>query len=81
MTLQYENQAGIVPAILSPETQQAVWFLGALIHIRAGAEAKRPAGGWPSWSIRPSAAWVAPCTAITSTMRRSSCSKENYAWR
>jgi quercetin dioxygenase-like cupin family protein len=39
MTLHYENQAGIVPAILTPETHQAVWFLGALIHIRAGADA------------------------------------------
>jgi quercetin dioxygenase-like cupin family protein len=39
MTLRYENQAGIVPAILTPETQQAIWFLGALIRIRVGAEA------------------------------------------
>lgn len=39
MTFHYENQASIAPAILPPETQQAIWFLGALIHTRAGAGA------------------------------------------
>lgn len=39
MTFSYENQTTIVPAIRTPETQQAIWFLGALIHIRMGANA------------------------------------------
>jgi quercetin dioxygenase-like cupin family protein len=39
MTFHYENQASIAPAILTPETEQAIWFLGALTHIRVGAEA------------------------------------------
>ena len=28
-----------VPAILTPEEQRAVWFLGALIRVRAGGSA------------------------------------------
>jgi hypothetical protein len=39
VTFRYENQTTIVPAIRAPETQQAIWFLGALIHIRMGANA------------------------------------------
>jgi quercetin dioxygenase-like cupin family protein len=37
----FHDQDGAVgaPAILTPETQQAIWFLGALTHIRAGADA------------------------------------------
>ena len=37
----FHDQNGAVgaPAILSPETQQTLWFLGALIQIRAGAGA------------------------------------------
>jgi quercetin dioxygenase-like cupin family protein len=34
-----ENGAGGVPAILRPETQQALSFLGALVQIRVGADA------------------------------------------
>ena len=36
----FHDQTGAVgaPAILTPETQQAIWFLGALIHIRAGGD-------------------------------------------
>jgi len=39
MTLHYQNQASIVAAILTPESQQAIFFLGALIRIRVGADA------------------------------------------
>ena len=37
----FHDQDGAVsaPAIPTPETQQSLWFLGALIHIRAGADA------------------------------------------
>jgi quercetin dioxygenase-like cupin family protein len=37
----FHDQNGTVgtPAILTPETQQSLWFLGALIQIRAGAGA------------------------------------------
>jgi quercetin dioxygenase-like cupin family protein len=37
----FHDQHGAVgaPTLLSPETQQTLWFLGALIQIRAGADA------------------------------------------
>jgi quercetin dioxygenase-like cupin family protein len=38
MTFHDESRAA-APAILTPETRQAVWFLGALIRIRAGGDA------------------------------------------
>ncbi len=33
------NQDPGTPAIMTPEVQQAVWFLGALIRVRAGGDA------------------------------------------
>ncbi|MDV3123934.1 cupin domain-containing protein [Mycobacterium sp. 21AC1] len=37
MTFQGDG-APVAPAILTPETQQAVWFLGALVRIRASGD-------------------------------------------
>ena len=39
MTFRNGPDAPGVPAILTPEVQEAVWFLGALIRVRAGGEA------------------------------------------
>lgn len=39
MTFDDEQRAAGVPAILPPEAQKAVWFLGALVQIRAGGDA------------------------------------------
>jgi quercetin dioxygenase-like cupin family protein len=40
MTIFHEQNAAVcAPAILTPETQQSLWFLGAPIQIRAGADA------------------------------------------
>jgi quercetin dioxygenase-like cupin family protein len=39
MTFHYENQTTIEAAIFPAETRQAIWFLGALIQIRVGADA------------------------------------------
>jgi quercetin dioxygenase-like cupin family protein len=39
MTFQDDADAPRVPAILTPEVQEAVWFLGALVHVRAGGDA------------------------------------------
>lgn len=36
---QLNNQGSGTPAILPPDVQQAVWFLGALIRVRAGGDA------------------------------------------
>ena len=38
MTFQNDDAPG-TPAILTPEVQQAVWFLGALVRVRAGGDA------------------------------------------
>ena len=38
MTFQNDD-APCTPAILTPEVQQAVWFLGALVRVRASGEA------------------------------------------
>ena len=38
MTFQNDDAPG-TPAILTPEVQQAVWFLGALVHVRASGDA------------------------------------------
>ena len=38
MTFQNDDAPG-TPAILTPEVQQAVWFLGALVRVRASGEA------------------------------------------
>ncbi|QUR68183.1 cupin domain-containing protein [Mycobacterium spongiae] len=35
----FQNGAVSTPAILTSESQQAVWFLGALVRIRAGGDA------------------------------------------
>jgi hypothetical protein len=37
-----------VPAILTPEQQRAVWFLGALIWVRAGGSAT---GGFDGFTL------------------------------
>jgi quercetin dioxygenase-like cupin family protein len=34
-----DEQPAAVPAILPPEAQEAVWFLGALLRVRAGGDA------------------------------------------
>lgn len=39
MTFQNGPQVPITPAILPAEVQQAVWFLGALVQVRAGGDA------------------------------------------
>jgi quercetin dioxygenase-like cupin family protein len=39
MTEQSSLHVPSVPAILTPEAQQAVWFLGALIRVRVGGDA------------------------------------------
>lgn len=39
MTFQNDANSPSRPAILTPEVQQAVWFLGALIRVRAGGDA------------------------------------------
>jgi quercetin dioxygenase-like cupin family protein len=39
MTEQGPLHVPSVAAILTPEVQQAVWFLGALIHVRVGGDA------------------------------------------
>lgn len=38
MTFENNADATSTPAILTPEVQQAVWFLGALICVRAGGD-------------------------------------------
>ena len=38
MTFQNDDAPG-TPAILTPEVQQAVWFLGALVRVRASGDA------------------------------------------
>lgn len=38
MTTFDQSRLARVPAILTPEEQRAVWFLGALIHVRAGGD-------------------------------------------
>jgi quercetin dioxygenase-like cupin family protein len=35
----HNGNANLAPAILTPETQRAVWFLGAVTRIRAGGHA------------------------------------------
>ena len=37
MTFQRDPDGPSAPAILTPDVQQAVWFLGALIRVRAGS--------------------------------------------
>jgi hypothetical protein len=39
MTFHEEDHAAIAPAILTPETQQAVQFLGGLTRVRLGGTA------------------------------------------
>jgi quercetin dioxygenase-like cupin family protein len=39
MTFQNEANVPTAPAILAPDVQQAVWFLGALVRVRAGGDA------------------------------------------
>jgi quercetin dioxygenase-like cupin family protein len=39
MTYQHDSDAPIIPVILTPEVQQAVWFVGALVHVRTGGDA------------------------------------------
>jgi quercetin dioxygenase-like cupin family protein len=39
MTFQNDSDAPGAPAILTPEVQQAVWFMGALVRIRASGDA------------------------------------------
>jgi len=39
MTFQNEAGARSTPVILAPQGQQAVWFLGALVRVRAGGDA------------------------------------------
>ncbi|SOJ58169.1 Quercetin 2,3-dioxygenase [Mycobacterium simulans] len=39
MTFQTNHHAPGTPAILTPEAQQAVWFLGALVRVRATGDA------------------------------------------
>jgi quercetin dioxygenase-like cupin family protein len=39
LTFQRDPDGPSAPAILTPDVQQAVWFLGALIRIRAGGDA------------------------------------------
>ncbi len=39
MTFQRDPDGPSAPAILTPDVQQAVWFLGALIRVRAGGDA------------------------------------------
>jgi quercetin dioxygenase-like cupin family protein len=39
MTFQDDAGAPTTPAILAPEAQQAVWFLGALVRVRTGGDA------------------------------------------
>jgi quercetin dioxygenase-like cupin family protein len=39
MTFEHELHAPLSPAILTPELQRAVWFLGSLVRIRAGGDA------------------------------------------
>ena len=35
MTFQKNDGAPSTPAILAPQVQQAVWFMGALVRVRA----------------------------------------------
>jgi quercetin dioxygenase-like cupin family protein len=39
MTFQNDSDAQSGPAILTPEVQKAVWFLGALVQVRTGGDA------------------------------------------
>jgi quercetin dioxygenase-like cupin family protein len=39
MTFHNDGDVPTTPAILAPEVQQAVWFLGALVRIRVGGDA------------------------------------------
>lgn len=39
MTFQQNDDAPGTPAILTPEAQQAVWFMGALVRVRASGDA------------------------------------------
>jgi quercetin dioxygenase-like cupin family protein len=39
MTFHSASDGTITPAILTPEVQKAVWFLGALVRIRVGGDA------------------------------------------
>jgi hypothetical protein len=39
MTFENNANAMSTPAILTPEVQQAVWFLGALVRVRASGDA------------------------------------------
>jgi mannose-6-phosphate isomerase-like protein (cupin superfamily) len=39
VTFHSPSNGTITPAILTPEVQKAVWFLGALVRIRAGGDA------------------------------------------
>ena len=39
MTFQNDTDTPSTPAILTPDVQQAIWFLGALIRIRLGGDA------------------------------------------
>jgi len=61
-----------VSVILTPEEQRAVWFLGALIRVRAGGSAT--GASWQSSSTEDSAATTALCTATKPTRRPSSSS-------
>lgn len=38
MTFENDANATSTPAILTPEVQQAVWFLGALVRVRTGGD-------------------------------------------
>lgn len=39
MTLYSDGDVPTTPAILTPEVQEAVWFLGALVRVRVGGDA------------------------------------------
>src|SRR5205823_11800619 len=36
---QNDGYVPVIPAIVTPEVQQAVWFLGALVRVRVGGDA------------------------------------------
>jgi hypothetical protein len=64
------------PAILPADVQQAVWFLGSLVKIRAGGDATGK-----TLAILEHEATAARCIGTKPTRRPSSCSRATCAWR
>jgi hypothetical protein len=79
MTFENNANAMSTPAILTPEVQQAVWFLGALVRVRASGDAT--AGRLDLLEHQLSEAMPVRCIGTSPRRRPSSCSTAKCASR